>query len=90
MYDAVWTKCMEIKENEKLWSVSETYYSIRSGQERRIKTIVTLTKYIQMVPTNMKQQVIQKIQSNVEIYIHHLELFRIGIVYWVLVAIIEK
>ena len=52
---------MEIKEHKKLRSVSEIYNSNISSEERRKQMIITLMKNIQMVPANMKEQVINKI-----------------------------
>ena len=40
-----------------------------------------------MLFTNMKEQVMQKIISNVEILIHTMIVFKIGIVFWVVVKI---
>ena len=40
-----------------------------------------------MLFTNMKEQVMQKIISNVEILIHTMIVFKIEIVFWVVVKI---
>ena len=47
----------------------------------------TLMKYVQMVLTNMKQQVMQKSLSTLGIIIHLLIYFQLKIVLWVVVAI---
>ena len=49
---------MDIKAYNKNIVVFEILHSRRSGQE--IKKMSTLMKYIQMVLTNMKEQVIHK------------------------------
>ena len=49
----------------------------------------TLIKYTQMVSTDKKKQVMHKSLSTVEILIHPLTFFQIGIVFWVVLEIAE-
>ena len=47
-------------------------------------------KYIQMVLTNIKEQVMQKSIYNVEILMNPLEVFQIGTSFLVVVEIVER
>ena len=51
--------------------------------------MVMLMKYIKMIITNIKDQVIQKSISTVDISIHILTVLKIVIMYW-FVVVIEK
>ena len=62
-------------------------YNIQEYPATREKNMNGLMKHIQMFLTNMKEQVMQKIISTVEILIHPLTLFQIGIIFWVVVEI---
>ena len=46
-------------------------------------------KYIQMFITNVKEQVMQQSLPTVNILIHLLTIYQIGIVFWVVVEITE-
>ena len=63
-------------------------YSGILGEEGE-KWMVTLIKYIQIVLTDMKYQVIKQSLSTVDILVHPLIVFQIGILSWV-VVVIEK
>ena len=49
-----------------------------------------LTKYIQMVITDIKYKVTQENLSDVDILIYPLAVLQIGIVFWVVVEIPER
>ena len=51
--------------------------------------MITLMKYIQMFITNVKEQVMQQSLPTVNILIHLLTVYQIGIVFWVVVEITE-
>ena len=47
-------------------------------------------KYIQIVPIDMKEKVMQKSLSTVDILIKPLTVFQIGILFWVVVSHLQK
>ena len=76
---------MEINKYRKFY-ISYQIITFKTIQSRERK-MNTLMKYIQMVLTNMKEQLFQKNIYNLEILIHPLELFQIVILLWVVVEI---
>ena len=81
-------KCMEINEYSKVEIIFQNH--IQEDPFKRRKRMNILMKCIQMVLTDMKEQVIQKEISNVEISTTPLRYFQIVILFWVVVETSKK
>ena len=71
-------KYMKIKTYIKvdIHFVNTTFKKIRSGEEKNMNKLM---KFIQIVLTNSKEQIMQRILSNVDILIHPLTFLQIRI-----------